>query len=75
MGSVRFVRMRVTLPSILDTKHFKAAIESRHGAFDEWPPSILVRAVQKWTLHQGNCSFRGVFEAAQMLRTVAVFLF
>ena len=79
MGSVRFVRMRAreTLPSILDTKHFKAAIESRHGAFDEWPPSILVRADEKWvqTLNRGNCLFRGVFEAAQMLRTVAVFLF
>ena len=68
MNSIGFVRMRTgeTSPSIHDTKDLKAVIESRPGAFDERPPTIPVRAVQKWaqTLHRGNCSFRGVSEAA-----------
>ena len=79
MDSVGFVRMRAreALPSILDTKDLKAATEGCQGAFNERPPAILVGAVQKWvqTLHRGNCSIRGIFETAQMLRAVAVFLF
>ena len=79
MHSVRFVRMRAreALPSMLDTKDLKAATESRQGAFDERPPAILVGVVQEWVqiLHQGNCSFRGVSKAAQVLRMEAVFLF